>query len=996
MPRNHDVEVVMGLVTDPSDAQKGLQELETSAEETARKTAKTTARAADSAAAQTEKASTKVKRQSRETGDTVAGEAEKAGKRTQRSAEETKDRVVAAFSAGQIAIGSLISAGVQKLTSALVDAGKQLITTGVQYNAEIEKYRTGLTNMLGSAEKANAALAAMQADAARTPFDTATLVKSNQYLISAGENAEYSRKTILALGDAVAATGGGSAELERMAQNLQQVANQGKATSVDIKQFAMAGINIYQVLADYTGKSVQDVQGMTITYDVLTQALQAAAEEGGRYYNSMATQSETLNGRLSTLKDNATQLAGALTEQLAEGLGVVVEKANDLTVAMKNGWDTDGLDGLLQAVRTTAPELSGLADIIQFCADNSQTLGVLLGMAAGALLTYNAAAGAAKLAQLALNAAMTANPIGIVIALLGALAGALGTAYVQSDTFRTKVNNAFHSVADTAKSALSSAISWLDQLSYKLNKALGKDGYTSYDSYEDWKADQPKNNPSRKQSTVTDADRQRRQALHDQRVQQAQTQTEAILSSLGGNAGGSGSSGTKTKKTGTEKVLSAITHNATTYSENELGTVTKSVETLNEKVKDASGQIKDRVTETTTETGKEMVDGVATTYTLVTKTVDGVTEKVTKSYADMSKVLTDTLRSTSATYKNGAAITTAEVTKIYADGSRHIETTATETGEHIVDGTAETYTKVTKYIDGVVDSTEEACEQIDKSVQATQKRIQGYASEMQSQLSTGIFGIGKNLISGLKKQDWSQVGLQVVKLIWGEVDQQQREAISEWAVKALKAVNEAYAGQGVKGVISSIKSLLTGGLTSDSIGEVKGIGTIIQGLKDSGGMGQIIGTVVSKIGSIGQAVGSVAAKVGSLIAANPEVFAVLAIAAGVIGLGAWLWKRHGKGKGSTGAADSTSTVSSTPALAPAGNYVQSDTITAAELTRRTQAASAANQSRIAGTQSGTGTTTAQQLNASMHGSLTATFKVDGRELAQTTVPYMDEELAFQR
>lgn len=166
----------------------------------------------------------------------------------------------------------------------------------------------------------------MQADAARTPFDTATLVKSNEYLISAGENAEYSRKTILALGDAVAATGGGSAELERMAQNLQQVANQGKATSVDIKQFAMAGINIYQVLADYTGKSVQDVQSMTITYDVLTQALQAAAEEGGRYYDSMATQSQTLNGRLSTLKDNATQLAGVVMEDLTTAFGEAVTK----------------------------------------------------------------------------------------------------------------------------------------------------------------------------------------------------------------------------------------------------------------------------------------------------------------------------------------------------------------------------------------------------------------------------------------------------------------------------------------------------------------------------------------------------------------------------------------------------------------------------------------------------------------------------------------------
>ena len=274
--------------------------------------------AADQSEKETASAGTKIRKKSKETSEQVSADAEKAGKRTQTSSQETKEKVLAQFQAGQVAIGNLISQCVTKV----LDAGKSLIQTGVAYNAQIEKYRVGLTNLLGSAEKANAALEAIQQDAARTPFDTASLVQANQLLIGAGENAEYSRKTILALGDAVSATGGGSAELERMAQNLQQIANVGKASSVDIKQFAMAGINIYQVLADYTGKSVQDVQSMTISYDVLTQALQAAAEEGGRYYNAMDTQSETLSGRLSTLKDNAAQLVGVMSEDLTAAVGV--------------------------------------------------------------------------------------------------------------------------------------------------------------------------------------------------------------------------------------------------------------------------------------------------------------------------------------------------------------------------------------------------------------------------------------------------------------------------------------------------------------------------------------------------------------------------------------------------------------------------------------------------------------------------------------------------
>ena len=420
------------------------------------------------------------------------------------------------------------------------------------------------------------------------------------------------------------------------------------------------------------------------------------------------------------------------------------------------------------------------------------------------------------------------------------------------------------------------------------------------------------------------------------------------------------------------------------------------METLREKVMDASGQIKDRLTETTTETGKEMVDGIATSYTLVTKKVDGVTKKVTKSYADMSKVLTDTIKSTSTTYKNGATITTTDVNKIYADGSKHIETTATETGERIVDGVAETYTKVTKYIDGVVDSTEEAATQIDRSVHATRQRIEGYAGEISTQLSGGFFGIGKDLISGLNGKDFGKVGVQVAKLIWGEVDVEQRELITKWAAKALTAVNDAYSGEGLKGVVNVVKGLFSDGVTDSTGASIKSIGEIVNGLMGSGGMGQVLGGILSKIGGIGQAVAGVVSKVVGLIAANPEVFAVLAIVAGLAALGAYLWKKHGKGKGGSSSGGTSDSTDTAPSSAPAGSYTQSDTITAAELTRRTQAASAANQSRITGTQSGTGTAAAQQRGASLHSDLTATFNVDGRELAQTTVQYFDEELGFRK
>jgi tape measure domain-containing protein len=256
--------------------------------------------------------------------------------------------------------GSIAANLFSKVSSTIIAAGKQVVSTGVQYNAQLEQYQTALTNMLGSEAEAVALLDEIKQDAAKTPFDTAGLVKANELLISTGIDAESSRRTILALGDAVSATGGGNDELSRMAQNLQQIQNAGKATSADIKQFAYAGIDVYGILADYTGKSAEEVQKMTVTYDLLSNALISAADEGGRYFNSMSTQSETLNGQWSTLKDNATQLAGLMTGDLTDGVKTVIGHMNDLTVAASEAYDTGGWFGLADAIASNIPIVSEL------------------------------------------------------------------------------------------------------------------------------------------------------------------------------------------------------------------------------------------------------------------------------------------------------------------------------------------------------------------------------------------------------------------------------------------------------------------------------------------------------------------------------------------------------------------------------------------------------------------------------------------------------------
>ena len=219
-----------------------------------------------------------------------------------------------------------------KLTAPIVALG----TVGINYNAQMEQYRTMFTTLTGSAEEADRVIQQLQADAQKSPFDSASLIQANQYLISAGVSADEARTMINSLGDAVSATGGGSAELERMAQNLQQIKNVGKASSQDIKQFANAGINIYGLLAESTGKSIEQVKEMDVTYEELTKAFQMASSEGGKYYGAMEAQGQTLNGSLSATKESIQMLLGSIMESAMPVIVQVLQKVQEVINYLMN------------------------------------------------------------------------------------------------------------------------------------------------------------------------------------------------------------------------------------------------------------------------------------------------------------------------------------------------------------------------------------------------------------------------------------------------------------------------------------------------------------------------------------------------------------------------------------------------------------------------------------------------------------------------------------
>lgn len=668
-----------------------------------------------------------------------------------KSASSTGSGLTAALTKSQ-----LLASAISTLSTAALSGAKQFVSMGIEYNAQIESYRVGLTNMLGDAQAANEAMAAIQEDAARTPFSVDSLTQANQLLISAGENAEYSRKVIMALGDAVSATGGGNAELSRMAANLQQIANVGKASAIDIKQFAYAGINVYQVLADYTGKTVQEVQNMTISYDLLSNALIAASEEGGRYYNAMDTQSQTMNGRVSTLKDNVSQLAGLMTGDLSSGIGVVISNLNDMTVAAIEAYKTDGWKGLGEAI-------------------------------------------------LELN-----NPINSVIKKFGELGSA--------------------------------GIGVLDKLSFKLNKALGKNAYAGYENsdegYKQYRSDK---------NSQSNYDRRRKDAKNGKGIyNESWTERQAKAAAAAGNGGSSitasgGTGGGKSKKS-TAK---------------------------------AAADTK-KLADTVTETSKQILAG--------TGNIVGNIQRVVETADNTYNVYDGTTKKLKGTTKE-----TVE--------------TITDSWKEVVDGTEKTIKSVTKKVTDapgkVTTTTQKTCDDVVLSVTELQSRIDQNLSNAQKQWSNGIFGRLQNAFTDLKNRNWAGLATDVANLIWGEVSQDQRELISKWAADALSVINDAYSGGGVKAAFATIKSLFTDGIASSATEAgtaVQSFGSILSSLSASGGAGAQLANVASGVSSMATSIMGSLGKIVSLVASNPVLAAILGVAAvaGGIGLAAWLGSKNGE------------------------------------------------------------------------------------------------------
>lgn len=203
-----------------------------------------------------------------------------------------------------------------------------IVTSGIEMATTLEKTEVALNTLVGASEDVDAILQQITRDAVRTPFDVEGLALGTQQLTIITKNAAEAERTMLNLGKAVTAGGGGSAELKRMAINMQQIGLNASITQRDIKEFGNAGIDILGLVGEKLGKTRAEAQeylkDISNPYELLAASLNKAGEAGGRYADIYAE----AGGTMAQVTESFKESLGLFSQQVLESSGVL-DKAKE-------------------------------------------------------------------------------------------------------------------------------------------------------------------------------------------------------------------------------------------------------------------------------------------------------------------------------------------------------------------------------------------------------------------------------------------------------------------------------------------------------------------------------------------------------------------------------------------------------------------------------------------------------------------------------------------
>ena len=778
-----------------------------------------------------------------------------------------------------VAAGQMIADFAKQASSKLAE----VVKSGVDYNATMESYLTNFKVMLGSEEAAATKLSEIRKMAASTPFSLDDLTSGTQTLLQFGIAADDTTGVLQRLGDISL---GNAEKLQTLTRAYGKMSSAQKVTLENVNMMIDAGFNPLNQICDATGESMSDlykrISDGKVSFSELEAAVEAATSQGGQFYNGMLEASQTFSGRMSTLKDNVSALTGELTSGLFAALGELVVKLNEVVVSFL---DSDEKMAQLKetiGIATAVVAATGTAFLTYKGYVAAATAIEVIHTAATTAMTaaHKAAeAGATGLAvaQAGLNAVLKANPIGLVVSLLAALAAGLVTAYKTSETFRNAVNSAFASVKKIAQNAIGTVVDWINDLVAKIEGAAAalanlKNGIgAAADAYNSAYNNAINNYNKRKNAKQWDSSHKDLEWDDDNGWVPKGTSSSGNGSSRAGSQTAMNpypaiTSGAKKASKATKQAAAEVVKSISDTTTEIDGKITRTTENITETLSNGKTQQKQVITETS----RQMVGGVLKDIKTVTSiAADGT--KTVKQTMETVRETAKTVTSTFETLADGVKTTTQTVTETLTDGTETQKQVITEVYDDVVDGALVTVEKVKTV---AADGTVQVAEQIKKSSADT---FDGLWKELQTEADTGVLGTFDDLYTAVKNQDWLGIGKWVASTIYGGLTADQKKQVNDFALGIVTKLNKALGGardQLVQGAID-LGGQIVNGLTSgfsEVWQQAQGLGSTLM---------EIFGGLKAPLQSAALAISQ--GMKGGLISAFPEILASLGSLIGSIG-----------------------------------------------------------------------------------------------------------------
>ena len=265
----------------------------------------------------------------------------------ERSIKQVSSTAVSESSVMDNSIQSFAQNGAKYIVSYLVGQGMgTLLQSIVQTRGQFQQLEIAFTTMLKSGTQAKGLMDRLIDTAAKTPFDLSGIASSAKQMLAYGSTVDNVVDELVMLGNVASGVG---APLQDIAYLYGTLRTQGRAFTVDIRQFAGRGIPIYEELAKVLGVTKDEVSSLVtegkVGFAEVEKAFQNMTGKAGTYYNLMQEQSKSLTGMISNMGDAWEQSLNKLGADNQDVFAGAIESATYMA---------EHLDDILRILKAVA------------------------------------------------------------------------------------------------------------------------------------------------------------------------------------------------------------------------------------------------------------------------------------------------------------------------------------------------------------------------------------------------------------------------------------------------------------------------------------------------------------------------------------------------------------------------------------------------------------------------------------------------------------------